>query len=215
MEKIRGFARTIARKRVTQQLNKPFIGKPYIKYGQCPGILGYFFQLGGILGARHRANLEAFGHAFLGATGKPGAVERFFTELANDVASKSITSMSFGDYVSAEFSRRLGHTGDPTSFLMKHGMNKLLPEQAEDLAWQYAGEGAALGAIYPDQLREMFARQHAIVPREEWELARASGLNISEEQDVMSYEEMEEGENGVFMGYCQECCPGLYVVLSG
>jgi hypothetical protein len=159
--------------------------------------------------------LKSFGHAFLGATGNPGAVERFFTELAIEVAGKSSDSMSFSDYVSAEFGRRLGHTGDPTSFLMKHGMKKLLPEQAEELSWQYAGEGAALGAIYAEQLREMFTRQHAIVPTEEWELARAFGLEISVEQDVMSYEEMEEGENGVFMGYCQECCPELYAVLAG
>jgi hypothetical protein len=215
MEEIRGFARTMARMRVGQHLTKPFMGKAYVKYGQCLGILGYCFQLGGVLGAKHRDNLDAFGHAFLGATGHPGAVERFFTGMANDVVGKSIDSMNFGDYVTAEFSRRLGFTGDPAAFLLKHGMNKLLQEQAEELAWEYAGEGAALGTIYPRQLREMFDRQHAAVPREQWDFARAAGLDIPVDQDVMSYEETEEGENGVFMAYCQQCCPELYAVLAG
>jgi hypothetical protein len=216
MEKIRGFARVLARKRVSQQLNKRFLGKPYVKYGQCLVLCGYSFQLGGILGAKHRANLDAFAHAFLGATGEPGVVKHSFTEAATNLVSNSLSeSMTFGDYVSEDLSLRLGNKGDQASFFIKHAMDKLLPEQAEELTWQYALDGAILGSIYPTKLREMFECQHSVVPKEEWDLARAAGLDISVEQDVMSYEEIEEGENEVFMGYCQECCPELHAVLAG
>lgn len=77
MKKPSGYARVMARIRVNQELNKPIIGKPYLKCGQCLALGSYFFQFGGILGAKHQMNFDACGDAFLGATGKPGAVERF------------------------------------------------------------------------------------------------------------------------------------------
>ena len=151
MPKISGFARVMARTRVNQQLNKPIVGKPYLKLGQCQGLWGYFFQLGGILGAKYRTNLDAFGNAFLAATGPPGAVERYFTAVAdNRVCSNAINeSMTFADYVSQEFSKRARYEGDPSLFFIEHGFDKLPPETAVELAWQYADVGAAIGAIHP------------------------------------------------------------------
>lgn len=92
----------MAKVRVQQEVNKPFFGKPYLKYGQCHAIWSYFFQLGGILGGRHSGNLDAFGPAFLGAKGPPGAVKQVFTEVAKRLVADSVKdSMKFQDYVSA------------------------------------------------------------------------------------------------------------------
>jgi hypothetical protein len=215
MKNISGYARFWARIRVEQQVNKPFLGKPYLKYGQCYGIWGYFFQLGGILGAKHSANLDAFGHAFLGAQGPSGAGKKFFTKVAKHLVTDSVSdSMTFTDYVGAEFIGRVGYAGDAHSFFFEHGMEKVPPNTAEELAWQYSEQGAALGAIYPHIIKKMFDQTHAVVPKEDWERVRAAGINIPPEQDLMSYEETEEGENGVFMDYCRECCPDLYSILS-
>lgn len=90
--------------------------------------------------------------------------------------------------------------------------DQMLPDQAEELAWQYAGDGAALGAIHPNKLRGMFERQHALVSKKVWDQARAAGLDIPPQQDVLSYEDIEFGEDGVFMDYCQQCCPELFAV---
>ena len=60
----------------------------------------------------------------------------------------------------------------------------------------------------------MFEASNARVPEEEWKRARAAGLDIPAEQEVMSYEEREEAESGVFMAYCEKCCPELYDVLA-
>lgn len=205
----------MARIRVNQELNPQILGKPYLKFGQCIALGGYFFQLGGMLGARHQMKLDAFGDAFLGATGDPGAVERLFTELANDIVSRSSDdSMTFYDYVSKEFSRSVGYVGDPARFLIEHGLDKIAPEMAVDIARRYAEEGAALGAIYPDELRKMYERSYAAVPKKQWDEARAAGLNIPSEQAFITYEELEEADNEVFMAYCQKCCPGLYAILS-
>jgi hypothetical protein len=215
MEQISGYARVLARTRVEQQQNKPFLGKPYLKYGQCYALWSYFFQLGGILGAKHSANLDAFGTAFLGVRGEPGAVKNFFTEVAKRIMTDyEIDSMTFADYVGAEFIGRVGHSGDAKRFFLEHGMEKLPPQTAMELAWQYSQQGAALGAIHPQIMRKMFERTHVAVPKEEWELARAAGLDISPEQELMSYEETEEAENEVFMAYCQECCPSFYSILT-
>lgn len=215
MENISGYARVLARTRVGQQVNKPFLGKPYLKYGQCYGVWSYFFQLGGILGAKHSVNLDAFGHAFLGARGPSGAVKKFFTEVATRLVTDSVDdSMTFADYVSAEFLGRVDHAGDAQKFFFEHGMEKLPPKTAEELAWQYSEQGAALGAIYPQIIRKMFDQTHAAVPKEDWERAHSAGLNIPPEQDLMGYDETEEGENEVFMDYCRQCCPDLYFILS-
>jgi hypothetical protein len=215
MENISGYARILARTRVEQQQNKSFLGKPYLKYGQCYALWGYFFQLGGILGAKYSAKLDAFGPAFLGARGEPGAVKQFFTEVAKRLVTHSLSdSMTFYDYVSAEFISRIGYTGDAKIFFFKHGMEKIDPKTAAELAWQYSEQGAALGAIYPHIVRKMFEQTHAVVPKDDWEQARAAGLDIPPEQDVMSYEETEKGEDEVFMAYCQECCPNLHSILT-
>lgn len=215
MEKVHGYARILARARVQQEASKPWFGKPYLKYGQCYALWGYFFQLGGILGARHSGNLDAFGPAFLGAYGPPGAVKQVFTEVAKRLVTDSVKdTMKFQDYVSLEFTRRVGYTGDIRTYFVEHGMEKLPLDQAEELAWQYSENGGALGAIYPQIVRQMFFQTHAPVSKDKWQQMRAAGLNIPPEQDAMSFAETEKGENGAFMLYCRECCPDFYEVLN-
>ncbi|HPF99117.1 MAG TPA: hypothetical protein PLE77_03555 [Kiritimatiellia bacterium] len=214
MEKISGYARVLARARIDQEVNKPFFGKPFLKYGQCYGLWGYFFQSGGILGAKHAANLDAFGHAFLGLHGPSGAVKTAFTEIATKLVTDSVSdSMKFADYVGADVVKRVGYAGDALTYFTEHGMDKLTPATAENMAWEFSSDGAALGAIHPDMIRRMFDQAHAAIPKEKWERMRSAGLNIPPEQDVMSYEETEQGENEGFMAYCQQCCPDLYSVL--
>ena len=214
MEKISGYVRVLARTRVGQEVNKPFLRKAYVKYGQCYFVWSYFFQLGGILGAKHSDNLDAFGHAFLGMHGAAGAVKTYFTEFAQSILTKTLNdSMTFWDYVGVESAGRMGYSGDFLNFLMEHGMEKLSPDTMEELAWQYSEQGAALGAIHPQVIKNMFNHTHSEVPKEKWELARSAGVNIPPEQDMMTYEETEQGENEVFMEYCQQCCPELYSIL--
>jgi hypothetical protein len=216
MKEISGFARVMARIRVNQELNPRILGKPYLKFGQCVALGRYFFQWGGMLGDKHQMNLDAFGDAFLGAAAAPGAVKRLFTELANDIVTRSgDDSMTFYDYVSEEFSRGVGYVGDPASLFIKHGLDKIAPEIAVDIVRRYAVEGAALGVIYPDVLRKMYERSYAAVPKGQWDEARSAGLNIPAEQFFISYDELREADNEVFMAYCQKCCPDLYTILSG
>lgn len=210
MADMAGYVRAMARFRVGEQQTKSWLGNPYIKYGQCHALWSYFFQLGGILGAKHRAGLDDFARAFLGVRGDPGAARQFFTLLVNERIEALLKDpMDFSEYVAAEFLQRVGYTSDWASYLLTHGRQKLKPRTAEELAWQYASDGAALGAICPDKVRTMFQRAHAVVPKERWEQARAAGLDIPPEQDVMSYAEVEEEEDSAFLSYCRECYPDL------
>lgn len=157
-------------------------------------------KLSGLLGAKHSANLDAFGHAFLGVPGPSGALKKFFTEIAKSLVSDSATdSMTFADFVGADFISRMRYAGDPHTFFLEHGMEKLRPNTAQDRAWQYSEQGAALGAMYPRIVRRMFEQTHAGVSKEGWERAHAAGLNIPPEQNQMSYEETEEAEDEAFM----------------
>ena len=133
MENIAGYARVITRARVEQQQTKPLFGQPYLKLGQCQSLWGYFFQLGGLLGAKYAAKLDAFGPAFLGARGKPGAIKQFFTDVAERLITQSLNdSMTFLDYVGAAFIARVGYTGDVASFFLKQGMEKLNPRMLQN-----------------------------------------------------------------------------------
>jgi len=215
VENLAGYARVLAQARVKQNQRKPFLGKAYLKFGQCLALWSYFFSLGGVLGAKYADKLDAFGPAFLGVRGEPYAVERFFTEVARNISNHSLSqSTTLFDYVVADSMKRLGYLGDTVDFFQKFGMEKIKAETATEVAWQYAENGAALGAVYPEELRKMFERSHEAVPNENWERARAAGLDIPQEQDRLSYKEVEDGENEVFMTYCRECCPDLYAVFT-
>lgn len=215
MENISGYARVLARVRVGQQVNKPFLGKPYLKYGQCLVVWPYFFQLGGVLGAKHASNLDDFGRAFLGMRGPPGSLEKCFTEMAKrHVADARSESFTFFGYIAADFIRRVDYADDASRFFSECGMKKLPSNIAEEQAWLYSVQGSALGAIYPHIIKRMFDQTYAAVPKENWERLHYAGLNIPPEQDLMNYEETEEGENEAFMDYCRECCPDLYSILS-
>src|SRR5260370_5089754 len=214
-EQLPGYARVVAGTMVHQQLNKPFSGRPYLKYGQCIGLWSYLSEIGGILGAKHAANFDVFVSAFLGMSGSDGAAKRFFVETANKVVGDHpLDSMQFFDYIQADFISRIGYTGDAYSFFAKHGTEKIPPETAAESAWGYASAAGALGALHPDLVHAMFERTYAARQGEEWERAHDAGLDIPAKQPLRSYKEAEETENKDFRRYCRECRPDLYSILS-
>ena len=213
-ESIRGYARVMARLRVQREVNRPFLSRPHLKFGQCCVIWGYSFQQGAILSAKYSANLDAFGHAFLGMHGPTGAVAEFLAEVAKPIVTDfALESMKFTDYVGALVARRAGYQGDWHEFRLEHLMEKLSPEIAEERVWRFSTDGVALGANYPHSVRRMLDQTHAAVPNEDWALMRTHGLDIPPEQDPLSYEDVEKEESKAFMDYCQECCPDLYTIL--
>jgi hypothetical protein len=215
MENISGYARAFARTRIKEQTSKPFLGKPYFKYGQCYMLWSYLVQLGGILGAKHSANLDAFIYVFVGARGPSGAAYKVCSEIAKKVPAGILNNpITFSDYVGAEFISRGGHSGDPSKYHIEHMMIKIPPEIANEQALEFSMAGVALGVIYPHKIRSMFDLTHKELPKENWARMYAAGLNISPTKDLMSYEEAEEIENKAFMDYCREFCPELYNILS-
>ena len=214
-EKLAGYARVLAQARVTQAQKQRLFGEPYLTLGQCWAFGAYFFQLGGILGAKYAGRLDVFTAAFLGLQGQPGAADRFFTELAGAIRDEIPTdSATFSDYVIADQMRRLKYSGDTVGFWQKFGLEKIKPETAADLAWQYAESGAAVGAVFPARLREVYDRAHTAVPGQTWERARTAGLAIPQEQNLLTYEVAEEDEDKLFMAYCRDCCPNHHAVLT-
>jgi hypothetical protein len=211
-----GFWRVVAEGLIHGQLNKPLFGRPYLKLGQCFGLWGYMMELGGILGAKHAAKLDAFVFAFLGMSGEAGAGRRFLVGTANKLLQRhSLGSMEFSDYVGADVADRLGYKGqDWSGLIMERGTQKFPPKVALTNAWEYASAGAGLGTIHPDVVRAMFERSHAPVPEEQWQQAFASGLDIGPEQPRTNYREAEQTENKNFMEYCLEFRPDLYSLLK-
>jgi hypothetical protein len=215
MEKITGYVRLLAHIRVKQQVRKALIGKPHLRMGQAHALFSYFFQLGGILGAKHSRNLDAFGLTFLGAHGPANAVHKFFTSVYERILDDTQNfEISFGDYIGAVLSKKMGHEGDPSTFLIQHLGDKVWPHTVEQASYQHATEGAAIGALHADIVKRMFDLTYSEVPKDKWQKAVASGLDIPPEQDVVSYDEMEVEENEAFMEYCREYCAEQHTLLS-
>jgi len=210
MDKSAGYARVMARRRVARAEHKPILGKPYLRLGECLFLGAYFFQMGGILGARYSAKLDAFGPAFLGVKGDPGAVKRFFLEVAAIITERYVTGpATVMDYITRESMERLGYSGHFVDFLQHFGFTKVTSPTAGELLWQHAESGAAFGATHPDRMRRMYERANEAVSDESWRRARAAGLAIPAERDVLTYQEAEAAEAETFMLYCRECRPDL------
>lgn len=210
-----GYHMVIARVRVQQEARRPFLRKPFVRTGQLVMLGAYFFQVGGILGARHARNVDAFGLAFFGLGGPPGAMAKFLSDVvAERVGPRLASAETFLAYAEGDLSGRLGFKGDRSDFIAQDGMRKVWLDPAVSYASQCAEDGAALGAIQPDVFRTLFERTHAPRDPERWEFARKAGLDIPERQPVLVYSETEDDENKLFMEYCRECRPELYATLA-
>src|SRR5260370_10308104 len=143
-----GFWRAVAEGFIHGQLNKPFFGRPYLKLGQClAGLWPYLFELGGILGAKHGAEPDAFVPAFLGLPYEAGVARRLLVELANRKLERhSLGSMKFLDYVGADFADRIGYKGAGWGSLVhERGTQKIPPKIALTNGCPYATNDAPLG----------------------------------------------------------------------
>jgi len=213
-----GYWRAVAEHFISAQLNKPFFGRPHLKLGQCFGLWGSLFGLGGILGQKHRAKLDAFVPAFVGLSGEAGTAQRFLVAVANKLLDRhSLNSMKHWDFVAADLGDRVSDykRDDWSSLLMERGTDEIPPDVAAKNAWFYASNGAALGAISPNVVRAMFERTFAPVSKERWQQMYASGLDIGPGPPALrSYEQAEEEENKFFMEYCRQFRPDLYPVLN-
>lgn len=218
-----GYARIVIGSMIHPQLNKRFLKRPYLKYGQCPALWGYLFELGGILVGKHASQLWAFGSAFGGGYAKEmgyqdsGAIKLSCADTANKLVARQLVngSMTFFEYVQAAYVDQFPvYKGDTLRFFLEHGMDKIRPQIVAEVAWTFPLQGVALGAIYPELVRAMFERTYTARPKEEWERAYAAGLDIGPEQPRTSYKEAEETEDRCFMTYCRDCYPDLYSIYA-
>jgi hypothetical protein len=215
-ERISGFAKFHARIKFEEHQNKPFWGKPYVKPDQYVATCAYFFQLGGVLGERHSAQVDALGAALLGITGNPGSILKYLSEVATGLqADFPLERMTFPSFVVHETAKKCGYEGgDPSRFFVDRGMQRLPLDASILAARNYTIMGTALGVFQPTTFRSMFALTHRSISKEEWAAAHRAGLNIPSQLDVMSFEEVQDAEDPMFMYYCQECCPELHAILK-
>src|SRR2546423_12977970 len=108
-----GFWRAVAEGFIQGQLNKPFFGRAYLKFGQCFGLWSYMFELGGILGAKHAAKPDASVSALLGMSGAAGAAKRVLVEQADGMLGRhSLGSVAVWDDGGAAGPDRRGRRAD-------------------------------------------------------------------------------------------------------
>lgn len=198
------------------RIKKPFLGRPYLAFGECFSLWAYMMEMGGMLAAKYATKPDAFVSALLGMSGAPGVTKGVLVAQAEKMVKQhSLGSMTFWDYVAADIAERTSHKENDWHRLIEQmGAQKAQPRIALTNSWEYASAGAALGATHPDVVRAMFERTHTPVSEKQWRTAFLAGLDIGPEPPSTSYAEAEASENKNFMEYCQQFCPDLYAVLK-
>ena len=214
MNQISGYVKGLAEESVKRQSIKPFFGKSYLKFVQCYILWSYFFQLGGILGAKYNEKSDDFCNAFLGFTGEKGSINKYFSKIESRILNDfAIESMNFGQYISVKFRKKIGYTGDEEKFLLEYFKMKIPIEVALESSWFYAIDGVATGILNPKIIQTMFKNTNTFIPKEDWKIAHDSGLEIPSKQEILTYNEVTEEENESFINYCQFARPELYKIL--
>jgi len=195
------YARRLVLARIDEDLVRPPFVKPFLKLGELVGMAAYFMQLGALLASLYREHVEAFEAAFLGSS-----FPAVLAEALVEIDAVLTESMSFTDFVCAGQSRQRGFDGGTEQFLAAFKSVKILADEAEELAMQFARYGAALGAMRPDTAVQMFANTHAPATH------RASELT---ERDQVAFDLVAKSESEIFRAYCRQCFPDLVVALTG
>ena len=180
---------------IEEQLKKSWFGKPYIECGQSLRLCAHLFELGGVLGAKHSEQLDAFALAFLGEI---ESAKSHCENVARWLRGRRVTeSMTFADYVQAAYVRDCHYTGDAATILAKHSKDRMERDIVNGMAKLSTEHGFAVGVEYPHLIRAMF--QQTATKQKLW---------VS-----WSYEEAEEAKNKDFMRYCEQYRPGVYALL--
>jgi len=183
-----GYSRFLATIQSKEISTKPFFGQPYIKLDQCIALSATYLQMGGILGSKHSDNLDSFIPAFLGIQKPKDSFREFFLRNVETSMDNMGIAAGFIDFVGENIVK--SQDNGCNIYTKKIPINTMI-----GMAYQCAEEGAGLGVIYPEVLRDMYDYS-------------------SQREARLSYEIMENGYTQDFMRYCKECCPELYVNLN-
>jgi hypothetical protein len=187
-EEMAGYAHVKADILVRKNQIKRLLGMPYLRLNECHAIWAYCFQLGCILGAQQSVRFYQFGLAFLGtyrwcdlngviAAEDPSMSDVDFStqkkNFAKDaeymISKYEIDSMTFFEYVCAEFIKQIGHPGDPKKISLHRSKEKMSAKKVKKMANVFTQQGASLGCTYPDKIKNMHDRTHLYAGSESFE----------------------------------------------
>ncbi len=191
-----------------REMHKPLFGKPQIKYGQTFIIAGYMFQLGGLLGAAYREELEPFLTAYHGTPNIDATIQSVPTDL-EQVTQFGDSVNKLTDFVIALEDKRWQMPEGSLGSIAAYGTRKLDHDIAFFIPWELGMLGATLGVMRPETYRLWFDNNFRVDPerREAWSRAYKAGLNIPEEPDVVTYEQAEQDALDMFSPFVGEFFP--------
>ena len=190
-----------------RSLTKPLLGKPWIRYGQVLGVSGYLFTASGMLASRFCNSLVPFVSAYVSTEeGAETASHYLVSELFPTLNFSEAKSSGIANYSMQKESERVGLKDKP-ELLLKILADKLSQEQALETIAVYMYEGTALGLCDPKLFRELYDWPLTNFDRENWDQARAAGLDIPESPDQVPFEELQNDLVQMFTEYCAEFCP--------
>lgn len=198
-----------------REMHKPLFGKPQIKYGQTFIIAGYMFQLGGLLGAAFREDLEPFLTVYHGTYNINQTIQSVPDDL-DEVTQFGDSVNTLNEFVIALEDKRYKIPEGSLGSMAQYGTRKLDHDIAFFIPWNLGMLGATLGLMRPEIYKRWFENNFKIdqESRESWNRAHKAGLNIPAEPDVVTYEEAEQDAFDMFIPYVGEFFPEYNDVLA-
>ncbi len=217
MEQFAGYVIDLSKAGIDQQLNKPFFGKSYLKFGQCVIMMMSFFQLGGILGAKYAKKCDSFAQAFLGITRENGTItiESYFNKINKMIVDDfDLTSMNVFSYILNAYKQDIKYSGNDENFIHEYFIKKISAGVSMQQIQLFALRGASIGVTHPKLIKILYQNTHIKESEDRYKLAVSCGLNIPEKQEIIPYEEEEKIDITEFLEYCKFYCPDLHDVLK-
>ena len=174
----------VAAPAVLQVIEKPLLGKPFVRVGRLFVAIGAFlFQQGGALGYGLTEHATLLGKLL-------GADPTRATEYVDTLRQKAATTL---EDVSAQektflqlyVARELRVMDiDIAAYPPSKDLEKKAPSDFASTVMAVAFvEGAGLGYHFPEQFKEYWENTYQVVPDSQWQEMRASGVTIPEEQE--------------------------------
>jgi hypothetical protein len=209
MERPLNFGHLLVVSTIGQEMTKPLIGKPYLRFGHVVGLAGQLFQDSALLAAKYSSLPEAFVARFASDDQDCATATRFLlNEGIAGVKADLVETDSFLSFVMRRTAEMMDWKGDPWSYMSKNGMEKFPPQSAHKFIEPYVFSGAAIGLADPARARTMYEIQYSERDPEKWKFAHESGLAIPATPDFKTYEEAESEVSEMFGNYLREYCPG-------
>ena len=177
---------------VSQVIQKPFFGSPYIRFMPFLLVSQYLYEMGAIIGRARRNKL----HTLVKMLAVPGK-EQDFSSFLQEEAQKRLDSYGkepntfFDLFITTELAK-IGLKLEPSKEFRKAAEEKMPLQEAEPFIKLWGEEGIGFGSKFPDLTERMLRQQYECIDEDKWSEMRNYVTTFDDKPPQIAFEEREQ-----------------------